>query len=136
MNKAHIDYLKTEYADIVGDYCQLFCQKHGFDYCPDEWVGGDVGGVLQVNDDYFFNFDDMRYDIDNDVEKGVFMEWYEYSVEVEFVEGTRNVNYRSWCMGYRPYTADQLKAMRDAQIRINELQMELAEIADNYNKDF
>ena len=134
MNKAHLDLIRKRYENAVHEYCLAFCQKHGFEYNPDDWVGGDIGGVLNINDDYFFDFDDIRYDIDHNIAEEVFLQWYDYDTEVALVEGAHIVNYHSWCMGYRPYTAEQLKAMGEAQCRIRKMQAELEEMAKNYNK--
>ena len=132
MNKAHIEHLKSEFVDIVGDYCSAFCQKHGWEaYNPDMWVGEDVGGVLEVCDRYI-NMDDIRYDIDNDIEVGVLEEWYDYSTEIAFFEGGRNVNYPSWCKGYRPYSAEQLERISEAQTAVNVAKNHLRELVEQY----
>lgn len=71
MNKSHIKLIKERYENAVHEYCMAFCQKHGYHYNPDGWVGGDVGGVIEVAD-MFVNFDDIRIDIDNEVPQGIF----------------------------------------------------------------
>lgn len=134
MNKAHPELIRKRYENAVHEYCLAFCQKHGYDYNPDDWVGGDIGGVLNINDDYFFDFDDIRYDIDHDIAEEVFLQWYDYKTRVNLVQGAYPVNYRLWCNGFRPYTAEQLKTMGEIQYHIRDLHIRLEEMAKNYNK--
>ena len=72
--------LKERYKNICNEYLQRFCTKHGYHYEPDDaWIAGDAGGCAKIGD-YVFGFDEIRYDIDNDVPKGKILDWY-YGME-------------------------------------------------------
>ena len=131
MNKSHKELIRGRYENAVHEYCHAFRRKHGYHYDPDGWVGEDVGGVLEVCDRYI-NMDDIRYDIDNDIKVGVLEEWYDYSTEIAFFEGGRNVNYPSWCRGYRPYSAEQLERISEAQTAVNVAKNHLRELVEQY----
>ena len=47
--------------------------------------------------DYYFDFQDIKLDIDEDVPEPIILEWYDFSLENEV-----KVNYKSWLKGYRP----------------------------------
>lgn len=135
MNKAHTNLIKERFENVVHEYCIAFCNKHGYEYDQDGWAAGDVGGVLEVTEGYMYvNFDEIRYDIDNNIPKGTFEEYYEYSTECAFVDGAKNVNYRSWCMGCRPYTAEQLKELHEAQINVRKADQALRELVEQYDR--
>lgn len=88
--------LKEAYHKAVEGYIEAFMKKQGLQ-C-NEWVGGNIGGVIECGD-MFFNFDDIVIDIDNNVPKEVIIEWYWYSLGVD--EHKRRINYNSWVMGLR-----------------------------------
>lgn len=134
MNISHKNLIKERFENAVHEYCHAFCQKHEFDYDPDAWVGEDVGGVLEINEGLMYvDFDDIRLDINKDAPKGAFEVYYEYSVECEFVDGAKQMNYRSWLNGYRPYTAEQLRKMHEAQTKVMKSKQELEMLMNEYN---
>ena len=95
--------LQDKFQAIVECYVEAFLRKHGFydddtgEYCDYDWVADEVGGILCVSD-YFFGFDDIRYDIDNAVQKDTFFAWYDYSMG-NLIK--KKVNYKSYCKGAR-----------------------------------
>lgn len=133
MNKAHTELVRERYENAVHEYCHIFMQKHGFAYNPDEWVANEVGGVLCVND-YYLDFDDIKYDIDNDVAENVFFEWYDYCVELMMIDGAPDVNYKSWVRGFRPYTREQLSRILEAQEKVQAAKDALIECVNSYKR--
>ena len=65
--------LREEYADIVNKYIRAFEDKH--DTLLEFWVADQIGTIAVIGDN-FFNFQDIRYDIDNRVNKRLIWEWY------------------------------------------------------------
>lgn len=112
--------LKEKFNNVVHEYCKAFCYKHGFEeYDENNWMSGDVGGLLEIGD-YIIDFDEIRKDIDDNIAVGVFEEWYSYDYELAVMGISQKVNYKSWCMGYRPYTDNQIIEIRDAHKRMTE----------------
>ena len=76
-------------------------RKHGFfdentgQYSSYDWVGDEIGGILELSG-YYINFDDIRRDIDESISKDVYFEYYDYCVEKE-----KKINYKSYLMGAR-----------------------------------
>lgn len=94
--KTNKERLRLRYIIVKEDYIELFCNKQGFYYNYD----GD-GEIIEIAD-YFFNFEDIRYDIDNDVRKGLILKWYDEGVEHNMNrDEPQHINYSSYCKGLR-----------------------------------
>lgn len=92
--------LKKEFEKACKGYVEVFMKKQGLveddgELYPHEWLGSDVGGVLIVGDEYI-SFDDIRVDVDQNIERGKYFDYYYHSVE-----GGYKGNYRSYLMGRR-----------------------------------
>lgn len=90
--KDRIDYAKKGYEFYVHKYMELFCEKHELEYDKDYWIG--FGEIIELAD-MFINFSDVRLDVDKDVTRGIFTEWYWTTLE----SNLPHVNYNSWLMG-------------------------------------
>ena len=91
-----MESLSKRYEDICNEYLDLFCKKH--DVYHTYWVGGIVGGIIDISD-AFFNFDDNRLDIDLDAkkeEKNSIWDWYWSNIDSE-----QQINYYSYLKGLR-----------------------------------
>lgn len=93
--------LKYDYTKVCDLYVLAFLRKHNlwddernipFD---SEWVGGDAGGILEVLD-YYIGFNEIRIDIDNDIDKEIFFEYYHYTTD-----SGKGINYESYLKGAR-----------------------------------
>lgn len=78
--KEKIAILKNEFDLLANEYVKIFCEKQ--DMYFDFWVGDEIGGVASVGD-YFFNLDDIRYDIDSKIKKGEILDWQDYVIETD-----------------------------------------------------
>jgi len=85
--------LKKDYEEAVKNYTEFFRIKQQLDF--DYWVADQVGTVGMFGD-YFFSFDDIRYDIDNEIDANIIMQWQNYGVEHK-----SKVNYPSYVKGAR-----------------------------------
>jgi len=102
--------LKQAWRDICEEYLRLFCEKHDFDFDPEAWVGidNDPGTVICIND-MFVDMENLRYDIDNDIDAGIFESWYWTNLDRE-EKGLKYMNYPSFIKGAPdPYTKEQLE---------------------------
>lgn len=89
--------LKTNYEKACNAYLKAFCDKHEYDYEDASWVGGDVGGIVEIAD-YFVGMETMRVDIDQDAPSDEFELWYGYSLRMSMF-GATTPNYRNWLAG-------------------------------------
>jgi len=86
--------IKEQYENIVKKYIKLFELKH--EICFEDWIGDNIGEIASFGDIMYFNFDDIRRDIDLKQPKGQMIEWLYFAVDNE-----SNLNYRSYIMGLR-----------------------------------
>ena len=89
--------LELEYKDLVMSYIREFEDKHTITF--DFFVGKNVGQIAMFGD-YYIDFDDIRLDIDKNVNESLFFEWYDITVS-RALEEKPTVNYESYVMGFR-----------------------------------
>lgn len=130
-NKEKRVKLKADFIKAVDAYMNEWCTKHGFEYGYDGWVSDDTGGVCMVGD-YFVNFDDARYDIDNDLPETMYFDWYEYTLDVYEVDADRKITLDAYANGYRPYNDTQIGMVKTGKAKIRELQKELDELIESF----
>lgn len=145
--------LSDRWKEICNEYLRLFCKKHDLTYDPNDWVGGDdwVGTSVQPGGgDWFVSMDDIRYDIDHDVEPGKFSEYVEYDerlrdIEVRYGlmfdgdsarwERMIHINYRSFCKGTPlPYSSEDLDDMERKLRSFEDKKKEFDEFLDTASK--
>ena len=115
MDKKQREKLYMDYNSICTRYVDAFCVKHGFDLPePLFWVGDRVGETIEIADN-FYDFNDIRYDIDEGIDVGIIEGYMEYMYDLAMLECPKTINYRAWADGApRPYTQEQLDAIRKA----------------------
>ena len=123
--------LKERYRNICNEYLQRFCVKQGFDYEPtDTWVAGNAGDCDNVGD-FYFGFDEIRYDIDNDIPKGKIIEWYDYTLETSMLGLPLRINYPSYCKGAPlPYSKEKIKEIRTLKKQVEQAEKTLKNCID------
>jgi hypothetical protein len=107
-------------------YLAAFMEKYDLSCDPEPWVGNEVGTIAEVGD-YFFDFQDIKRCVDEDVEWQDLIEWYDYNIEVGTL-GLTTINLKSWLKG----------APRIDQMRIEEIKAkrkELEELIEETKKD-
>lgn len=132
--------LQEEWIQMCNFYLKLFCAKHGWSYEPDAWIGmslDNVGTTVEVCD-MVIGMDDIRYDIDHDVDEEAFEQWYWKALEIyELTEGgEKYMNYPSFCKGAPDYwTEERMQDLRDGARRVKaareSLEKEIAEFKAN-----
>ena len=70
-----------------------FCHKQDLQFEFDNY--DIVKGVVCLSD-YFFNIEDIYFDMKHNKPKDKILQWYDYVLTRE-----SNINYRSYCMGMR-----------------------------------
>ena len=88
--------LKTNYEKIVNEYLIAFVEKQDLDIENCYWVADRVGEILSVNEQYYFNFNEIRFDVDNNVKEGLIFKWQNESVDNYFKKRKYKVNYENY----------------------------------------
>lgn len=82
--------IKQQYEKVCKEYVEEFCKKQDLEF--DYFVCDLVGDVSSYSSTYFFNFQDIVWDINSNQKKGRIIDWY-----WESLENTENaINYYSW----------------------------------------
>ena len=88
--------LKTKYEKIVNEYLRIFIEKQGFDAENCYWIGDKIGEMLSVNEQYYFSFNDIRFDVDNNVKERLIFRWQDESLDNYFKKKKYKVNYENY----------------------------------------
>lgn len=89
------DKLRKELDKVLQKYIAEFEKKHDLEM--EYVVSDDLMGVINFGDTYFFSINDIVYDIDEKLERGLIIEWLEYNLENQ----ENYVNLHSYSKGYR-----------------------------------
>lgn len=78
MGTLKLNKLKQQYEFACKEYVKKFCNKQGIsEFC---WVNGTIGGIAYCGD-FFFNFQDIVWDVNSKQPKGAIVNWYYESLE-------------------------------------------------------
>jgi len=87
--------IKKQYQKVCEAYVEAFCNKQ--DLLFDGWIGNDVGTIALISD-FYFDFDDIRTDIDTNQPAELITEWYYRNLDNQ-----KYINYKSYIAGFRDY---------------------------------
>lgn len=128
INKAHRELLKKEYKNAANKYIDALLSMYEMDSFYGYWIADVVGGVYAYGDTYFFNFDDVRYLVDNEIPLDVFEEWSDYCIEA-FELGISQPNLQAWVKGCPRATKEEIE-------RIRSIKRQLAEEREKLNEKY
>lgn len=73
-----LELLQLRYLQILDEYIALFEEKEELQFAG--FVGKQFGGVCEFSD-MFFDFLDIKYSIDNNLPKGMIIQWYDHNID-------------------------------------------------------
>lgn len=88
--------LYNELEMSIKNYIELFEKKHELSF--DFWVADLSGTIACFSMDYYVSFEDVRLDLEKDVPKDLFFEWYNLAIDLG-LEGEPIINYYSFLKG-------------------------------------
>lgn len=108
--------LNKLYNDVVDDYVRIFCSEYGLEeYNHSMWVADEIGGILCASD-YFINFRDIKYCVDNDVPWQEFVKWYDYCLDLGIIDTEISTpNLDSWVHGCPRMSTEEIKRLKSAK---------------------
>lgn len=126
--------LKTRWSEICDEYLRVFCERHEYEYDPYMWVGSDPGTIIEVCD-MFVSMENIRYDVDNNIDPELFHKWYWKSLELSQLGVEHWMNYPSYCKGAPDeWTEERMQRLREANKRVEEAKRELQDEIDSYKQ--
>lgn len=118
--------LKQRYESIAEEYrVAMIRQSYSNEevpYVDSYWVANEIGDVLELNED-FFDFDTIRYIVDNNIQYETWYNWFQYCQSVGNF-GISTPNLKAWCKGC-PRLSDEkierlVKLKQDLQDQIED----------------
>lgn len=119
INKAHKELLKKNFEDAANGYVEALLAMYEFDAFYGYWIANKVGEVYAYGDRHFFNFDDIRYLVDNNVSLDVFEEWEEYCLD-SFELNLSTPNLQSWVKGCPRASKEEIQRLKNIKKQFEE----------------
>ena len=107
--------LRLAYEVACTNYLAAFMEMYDLSCEPHPWVADEVGTVADVGD-YYFDFQDIKRCVDEDVHFDTLMEWYDYNVETGML-GLGEINLKSWLMGAPRIPQDRIEEISIEEIK-------------------
>ena len=131
--------LQDCWRNVCREYVRAFIEKHELDTLnyEDYWINNDPGTIICLNDMYI-DMENLRYDIDNDIPKDKFEEWYWTSVD-RAENGLQYLDYPAFCKGAPdPIPPDQLEEIKKLRKKVEQARQALEDSIKDYklNKDY
>lgn len=88
--------LQKQYEDVCNEYIKVFVKKHGYEF--DYWIADQVGGIASFIEQYFFNLQDIVWDINSNQPEGLIFKWQDESLmhyppkSINYYNYTKNRN--------------------------------------------
>jgi hypothetical protein len=93
--KVKLTELQMNFNNSVDAYIKKFVEKHGYEF--DYWIGEEVGECASFIEQYFFNFSDIKFDIDNKIKKDLIFQYQDDCL----AHPKKSMNFRSYANGLR-----------------------------------
>ena len=132
MNKKPRTSLSVAYDNACNDYAKAFAEKHEMDYTDEDWVGGDFGTILGLGD-YYFNFQEIKYDMDYNIDKDEIFKYYDYCIRASTLGFKKIMNYENWCKGCPRISEEAFAKAEKYNKEIEKLKQELDRLIDEEN---
>jgi hypothetical protein len=84
-----MEKLKQKLESIIKEYITRFEKKQGMYFS--DWTG--PSGSVALIGDFYFNFSDIRYDLETDRPAELILDWYSYAIE----QDNDYIGYEKWC---------------------------------------
>lgn len=94
MSTLKLNKLKKQYEFVCNEYVYKFCNKQEMDF--EGWVGDTIAGIALCND-FYFNFQDIVWDVNTKQPKGSIVDWYYQNLDTP----EKSINYYSYTKGLR-----------------------------------
>lgn len=113
MNKAHIKLLKENYENACNEYVKALLTLWGVDYKYGYWIGGEVGGVYDIDGWITIGMQEIVYCVENNVTSKEVSEWQDYYIKCnEYNLPAMNLN--AWHKGAPRHDFTKLDAAKKA----------------------
>lgn len=78
----------TDYQNACNAIIIKFEKKHGYEFSG--WVADEIGGIAEFINQYYFSMNEIVYDLQHKVKKGLIFEWQDKVVNEEVKMNFKN----------------------------------------------
>jgi hypothetical protein len=123
-----IQTLKNMFETIKNEYQKMFVKMYDFDSMDCYWIGN----VFYVAD-YYFDFYDVKFAVDNAIGFEFLDKWCDYSLTVyeNFHERVTLQNYKT---GILPYKEEDIENLQKLQKEKNHIEAEIDDLINDMKK--
>lgn len=93
------------YYKAVEELTKEFCKKYFkgvYEYNVNDWAGGEIGGVISIND-YYFDFKDIEIALKYSAKEKELFDYYDESYE-KYIAGKYCVSFEVFLKYYRGFS--------------------------------
>lgn len=135
MNKEKIKELVKRYEKACNDILRAFSETYDVYVDSEDWVAGQVGTTVCVNEEYYLNMEDLLLMLNNGVGFDEFLRWWDYSLECSMLE-LPSPNLRSWLKGCPTYTHEELDKIKEKQEEVRKSEEGLKRLIEETKNKF
>mgnify|MGYP006872991405 FL=1 len=118
-------YLANQFNGLKESYGTLFAEMYGFDCSDAYWVG-----VIFCISDYFFDFYDVQYAVENGLGFEFLDKWYDYSHTV-YENFHEKVTLKEYKIGILPYKEKDIENLQKLQKEKNHIEAEIDDLIND-----
>lgn len=111
------EILKSDYKKACDAYLHRFCELIEMDEYYADWI--DLGATAEVGD-YVVSMQDIMTVVENNINYGKFIEWYDYTMRVGML-GLHTCNLKSWLNGCPTHSEDCLEKIESIRAELDRL---------------
>ena len=120
------------YEGVAEYYAREFRHKYYEDIIDESdidsyWIGDEKGTTLYVNDNYY-DYETIRYAVDNNVPEKTLFEWYDYCCSLWVVDrDIKTPTLNEWCNGYKKKSENDIELLNKLKANVLKAEQELKE---------
>ena len=91
------------------------------------WIGDEPGGSLYINDNYY-DYETIRYAVDNNVNPDNVFDWYDYCCSIWVVDrDIKTPSLKEWCNGYKRKSEEDIELLNRLKSEVLKAEQNLKE---------
>lgn len=120
-----IETLKNMFKTVKEEYQKKFIEMYDFDLNTSYWVG-----TVLFASDYYFDFYDVKYAVDNEIIFEILDKWYDYSLTV-YENFHEKVNLEEYRAGNIHYKEKDVRDLQKLQKEKNHIEAEIDDLIND-----
>lgn len=124
----NIEATIKKYQDACNDVVRLFADKYDVCVSQSDWVAGEIGGTICVNDEFYLPMDEIILMLTRNVEWSEFLRYWDYNMDAYYL-GINTIKMKAWIDGAPRLNNEQIENLKERKA-------ELDGLIKSYNEKF